>query len=310
MSSKPKIAVQFFGHLRTFEKCAPSIKKHLLDKYDCDVFMHTWSETEHSTQTWHNQKAKIKSVNENMIKKIESVYKPKMILVENQILPQDDTLISSLHNSGGKNISASGMRFMLKSQIKVNNLRKLYAQKNNVSYDLVVMIRPDIFLYSDFNLENIIKQTKTVIDYPVRFCVSNALKKTENFSAVTDLISDVLFATPPNNMDLIVQIFKTIRFEKYKDKMWTPESLITNILFKKGVASLVMFFFYNRDYEILRNAYSGKEKRRRFISFKLSSKMLRCNIFSFMKKNIVSINFTVFNLFNIDFSIGKPYVKC
>ena len=43
-------------------------------------------------------------------------------------------------------------------------------------------------------------------------------------------------------------------FEKYKDKMWTPESLITNILFKKGVASLVMFFFYNRDYEILRNA--------------------------------------------------------
>lgn len=310
MSLQPKIAVQFFGHLRTFEKCADTIKKHLLDKYDCDVFMHTWSETEHSTQTWHNSKAKIQSVNENMIKKIEAVYQPKMSVVEKQILPQDDTLISSLHNSGGKNISAAGMHFMLKSQIKSNELRKQYAKKNKIAYDLVVMIRPDIFLYSDLELETIIKQSKYTIDYPVRFCVSNALKKTTNFAAVTDLMSDILFVATPSDMDFIMQTFKNIRFEKYKTKMWTPESLTTNILFKKGIASQAMFFFFNRDFEILRGSYSGKEKRRRFISFKISHKIIKFNLFSFMKKNLISMNFSIFNLFNIDFSIGKPYAKC
>ena len=71
-----------------------------------------------------------------------------------------------------------------------------------------------------------------------------------------------------------------------------------------------MFFFFNRDFEILRGSYSGKEKRRRFISFKISHKIIKFNLFSFMKKNLISMNFSIFNLFNIDFSIGKPYAKC
>ena len=37
-----KIAVQLFGHFRTFEKCAQALKENLLDRYDCDVFIHTW----------------------------------------------------------------------------------------------------------------------------------------------------------------------------------------------------------------------------------------------------------------------------
>lgn len=33
-----KVAVQLFGHLRTYKECYQSLKEHLLDKYDCDVF--------------------------------------------------------------------------------------------------------------------------------------------------------------------------------------------------------------------------------------------------------------------------------
>ena len=53
-----KIAVCFFGHLRTFKRCAPYIKKNLLNHYDCDLFMHTWSEYNHNTKTWHDNKCK------------------------------------------------------------------------------------------------------------------------------------------------------------------------------------------------------------------------------------------------------------
>jgi len=27
------------GHLRTFEECAPALKKHIIDLYDTDVFI-------------------------------------------------------------------------------------------------------------------------------------------------------------------------------------------------------------------------------------------------------------------------------
>ena len=48
-----KIAVCFFGHLRTFKRCAPYIKFNLFKHYDCDLFMHTWSDYNHQTKTWH-----------------------------------------------------------------------------------------------------------------------------------------------------------------------------------------------------------------------------------------------------------------
>jgi len=114
----------------------------------------------------------------------------------------------------------------------------------------------------------------------------------------------------PSSMDLIVDAFKNIKFEKFTEKLWTPENLITNILFKKGIATFALLYFFNRDFEIIRGSYCDKEKRKRFISFKLSHKTLRLNIFGFMAKSFVSMDFHIFNLFNIDFSIGKPHAKC
>ena len=310
MKDNLKIAIQFFGHLRTFEKCAPSVKKHLLTKFDCDVFMHTWSETEHSTQTWHNSKSRIDTVNEKMLKKIDEAYLPKMCVIEKQVLKDNDTLISCLHSKQAKMISATGMKFMLQSQVKVNALRRQYEKKNKIRYDMVIMLRPDIFLYSDLDIANIVSQCLGVIDYPARFCASHALKKNSTCSFATDMLSDVLYLAVPHTMDLIADIFKNINFEKYKYKMWTPENLITNILFKNGVATFSLFYYFNRDFEIIRGLYKGKEKRKRFISFKFSHNTLRLNLLSFMQQTLFSCTFNLFNLFNVDFSIGRNYAKC
>ena len=48
-----KIAVQVSGNLRTFEVCGPLVKRYLLDRYDCDVFVHTWDQLEHGQQSYH-----------------------------------------------------------------------------------------------------------------------------------------------------------------------------------------------------------------------------------------------------------------
>ena len=45
-----------FGHLRTFERCAPTLKENLLDRYpDHEVFLHTWDRLESETVTHHER---------------------------------------------------------------------------------------------------------------------------------------------------------------------------------------------------------------------------------------------------------------
>ena len=77
-----KIAICFFGHLRTFKRCAPHLKRNLLDQYDCDLFMHTWSTLNHQTITHHENKNIDGIVTEKSI--IDTYGTFKSILIEKQ----------------------------------------------------------------------------------------------------------------------------------------------------------------------------------------------------------------------------------
>ena len=53
------LAVQLFGHLRTFEKTFNSFYNNVVKPnedagYSIDIFIHTWDEFECTTQQWHN----------------------------------------------------------------------------------------------------------------------------------------------------------------------------------------------------------------------------------------------------------------
>lgn len=48
-----KIALHLFGHLRTFKECLPTFNQFLIQNHECDVFMHTWDETDRKTESWY-----------------------------------------------------------------------------------------------------------------------------------------------------------------------------------------------------------------------------------------------------------------
>lgn len=48
--SKPRIAVCISGEMRSFERAFRSIKQHLIDPYEPDIFIHTWSHRGAPTQ--------------------------------------------------------------------------------------------------------------------------------------------------------------------------------------------------------------------------------------------------------------------
>ena len=53
------IAIQLFGHLRTFEQASSSFLQNVVevnkaDGHDVDIFIHTWDELDHSTVNYRN----------------------------------------------------------------------------------------------------------------------------------------------------------------------------------------------------------------------------------------------------------------
>lgn len=46
-----KLAVILTGHTRNFEKTFESLKKNVLDKHDCDLFINTWDKNQNSVNT-------------------------------------------------------------------------------------------------------------------------------------------------------------------------------------------------------------------------------------------------------------------
>ncbi|GAB4392080.1 MAG: hypothetical protein Tsb005_04580 [Gammaproteobacteria bacterium] len=150
--SNLKIAIQMYGHLRTFELCAPALKEHVLNHYDCDVFIHTWDKTEHSTQSWYvdSMKSTVRAVDSTILAKIKQFYAPKLIKVEPQGF-LDEKGHFGTHAS--TQISLVGLKYMLYSQYQANLLREAYQHEHGIAYDYVVVLRPDILPYEKLNFE-------------------------------------------------------------------------------------------------------------------------------------------------------------
>jgi hypothetical protein len=79
-----KIAIQLFGHLRTFRLTYKNFIRNIIevnkkDGYMVDVFIHTWTETDHSDKTWNNPHGlkRGSEVTEDIINEIYKYYNPK-----------------------------------------------------------------------------------------------------------------------------------------------------------------------------------------------------------------------------------------
>jgi hypothetical protein len=85
-----RIAVQFYGHLRSFEKTYKAFVKYVVEEqkrknnYEVDVFIHTWAETDHSSIAYHNLNGEKRGgvVDNDIIQKVKKYYNPKELLVE------------------------------------------------------------------------------------------------------------------------------------------------------------------------------------------------------------------------------------
>lgn len=146
-----RIAICFSGQIRTGAVTAPNILRYIGDLLpQCDIFVHTWdSETRgtgyanrlkevSTTAEWHTAE---KVSDYDKIAEFYRAFMPRTMTVEEYNLqPTKSTW-------GGRRYDPVDGKWyvsMWRSVYEANLLKQQYAQKNQISYDYTVRIRPDI----------------------------------------------------------------------------------------------------------------------------------------------------------------------
>jgi len=125
------IAIVVAGYTRSFNSNIESWKKHLIKDNTYDIYLHI---TE-------NEKKEDKYFNKYDIEKIKNELNIKYIIESKNIYCDDDKKINSIFNQFYK--------FYL-----LNNLKNDVMKIENIDYDIVIKLRPDVLMLSDINLYN------------------------------------------------------------------------------------------------------------------------------------------------------------
>lgn len=294
MNKKEKVAVCFFGHLRTFKQCLPFIRKNLLSLYDCDIFMHTWDKYNHASKTWHNDRVNSsKLVAKNEIKRLLNIT-DEQIIVEEQ--PADNG--EKVYNYENIVFSLFGLECVWYSMRSVNELRQKYAKLHDVNYDAVVFIRPDIFVNTPVNV------TEAMSEDNAWYYVGNVAGIIGDIKQVK--ASDVFFWAKPDIIDGIMRNMIP-QIKNGQTVLLPPEGLFVGSIVAKGYKPVLCANYrYGRDFWILR------DKKFKFpndiISLHIRKTGITIKILRLLGA-VFNITISFFNLFVIDLGFGRPKEK-
>lgn len=240
-----KIAVGFFGHLRTYEYCAPYLKKYILQYHDCDLFMHSWTNLDHNSKTasLHDRVP-----GKTDLKKITKAYGNfKKIIIEKQIAEDLGYTLS--------NFSLFASKSLFYSMKKVVDSIQEYINKTHIKYDYILLIRPDILLNTPFILSKVIKEG----DPNNRF-----------YTFGTAIVGDHVYA-----MDLVLFAYPEIIFKimskstgiidkciKREIEVWHNEDIFIRILNEAEVDITYLYnkYVYEKDWTICRYEHIENNK--------------------------------------------------
>lgn len=209
-----KVAICLSGHFRKFKETFPSIDSHILKKYDCDVFIHTWDKLGYSCRYKTDQIVSSYNVNE-----IINLYKPKKIVTESEkfveeLKRQGDQYAPHLKNEP-KHVGH--MASMFYKIYAANELMKLHTLETGAKYDVIIRLRPDLFI-NHFNMPII----NNSIFIP-------AMYSGENW------YNDQIAIGSQNAMDLYCSMFFDMP-EYFRNKgEFYPEKFVANCMRKKNL---------------------------------------------------------------------------
>lgn len=219
-----RIAIQLFGHLRTFEYTFEMFKKNVLeansrDGYEVDIFIHTWDELDHSTVSYRNPDGEPltdKTLLPSDIDMAKKLYQPKGFSIQPQ-RQHEEILIDE--KIGHFKRSIKGCVNMAYTLYSSSELRREYEQKNNVKYDWVIVTRPDVLFKYEFRIEDFLKSHrdfKFEIPQDGLFYAFNPFGRENKIEEPQFLTgADLIYFATPDNVDKATSLYS--KFEENID---------------------------------------------------------------------------------------------
>lgn len=145
-----KVAVCLSGQIRSFNYVRQSLKDHLIDPYNCDVFCHCWHK--------HDDSAYKNDFNDHDTTPYGKYTDYDITDVVNFLKPISFCFDYPTFSENTKS--------MLRSITRSNDLKKEYERVNNFKYDVVVRVRWDLLYSEKINLHNCAEKQVYLMDRP------------------------------------------------------------------------------------------------------------------------------------------------
>jgi hypothetical protein len=271
MMTHKRIALQLFGHLRTFEACYESlwqqvIKVNQSSGYQVDVFIHTWNTLNDSnTRCGYTNDDLIKVFDDERQAQIQQAYRPVKLVVDTQKNIEDKTVKHLLSEKEGEThyIHSRRLYNMYFSMWQCNELRKAHESEAQMSYDFVIQTRPDIRFLTELNLDALIEASAK------RKYICKDLKHLDYadssfplfigfWAGFPDVASvepnavwgnDLLMISIPDVMNQVNALAPVLN-QELEQGFWNHESFWVSWIERQGVVIQMMPYIMQRDFDL------------------------------------------------------------
>jgi hypothetical protein len=282
-----RIAIQFFGHLRTFEQTFEAFQKNVLDAnkqdgYEIDIFLHTWDELDHTTVSYRNDgKGQTQKLTESSIDLAKSYYAPKAMSVEPQRTCEERIIIEKI---GNYRRSIKGCLNMSYTLYRGSELRRRYEEETGLTYDWVIVTRPDVLFKTEFRIDDFLKYYQEFdfeIPANVLFCAFNPFGRGNRVDDPRFFNgSDIIYFARAENVNKATSLYEN--FEKNLDvnDFYCFEVWWTTFWKSQGLVHYPIDYCVWRDFSVFQN--DEPPARRKPGKIKTFSRKIKKTVLSFL----------------------------
>lgn len=239
-----RIAIQFYGYLRSYAECRDRFFKHLVKPikkagYKVDIFMHSWDFIEGRVTSWVSDS---KNTNKDLAEPQKTPPKDDLIALYNlkgvSITPQveskdDEKFIAIRYRDKYRYKSLANAYYSLHS---VNKLRLKYEKQNGVEYDFVIVTRPDLLFLKDFSLAFLGDGSSWGRNFRNKLFGYYSVMEGEQAGL------DLLYMAHPSIINAIANIYPTLDYEKLNNAdLFNPESVMQNFILDNRIELLGLY---------------------------------------------------------------------
>lgn len=199
-----KIAICISGQPRNYEQGYKELKKWFLDRYDCDIYFHTWKDTTTEFVSSHNfTETRYYTFTDQDYQNILDIYQPKDYIFQRPINFDATNITGNLGFTLNSIYSA-----WLSTQKSIE-----LALESGIDYDLIIKYRFDLFFTSMVSPECEFLQDITQLDPNQFHCFSFGTHDDGNFRPTE--IDDLFNVGGPEVMKVYSQLFSNLMYYMY-----------------------------------------------------------------------------------------------